>query len=162
LRHDRLRLLGRTTRRDLGFRRPRSSRAEPVADFHGYGSASSPMSRATERPSMSACARATQSSGVKGSSPELRASSSCSSARGGAAVREAAVVVPILPGTHEAARVLVEHGPPFDPAAVGLERHQVLLTTDEVVFLFESHLGEPALEALLAEPALLEIAAEWQ
>ena len=81
---------------------------------------------------------------------------------GGAAVREAAVVVPILPGTHEAARVLVEHGPPFDPAAVGLERHQVLLTTDEVVFLFESHLGEPALEALLAEPALLEIAAEWQ
>ena len=45
---------------------------------------------------------------------------------------------------------------------MGLERHQVLLTTDEVVFLFESHLGEPAFEALLAEPALLEIAAEWQ
>jgi hypothetical protein len=81
---------------------------------------------------------------------------------GGAAVRRAAVVVPIMPGTHEAARALIEHGPPFDPGAVGLERHQVYLTTDEVVFLFESHLGEPPLEALLADPALLEVAAEWQ
>jgi len=82
--------------------------------------------------------------------------------RAGSAVHRAAVVVPIDPGTHETVRELLAHGPPFDPGAVGLERHQVYLTTDEVVFLFESHVGEPAFEALLAEPALLEIAAGWQ
>jgi hypothetical protein len=81
---------------------------------------------------------------------------------GGAAVRRTAVIVPIEPGTHETVRALVAQGPPFDPEAVGLERHQVYLTTDEVVFLFESHLDQPALEALLAEPALLEVAAAWQ
>jgi hypothetical protein len=81
---------------------------------------------------------------------------------GGAPVRRTAVVVPILPGTHEQARALLAGGPPFDPGDVGLERHQVFLTPDEVVFLFESQLGEPSLEALLAEPALVEAAAAWQ
>jgi hypothetical protein len=81
---------------------------------------------------------------------------------GGQAVRRTAVIVPIEPGTHEQARALLAGGPPFDPEAIGLERHQVFLTTDEVVFLFESRLGEAALEALLAEPELLEAAAAWQ
>jgi hypothetical protein len=63
---------------------------------------------------------------------------------GGHAVGRAAVIVPIEPGTHERARELLAGGPPFDPEAVGLERHQVFLTTDEVVFLFESRLGAPA------------------
>jgi hypothetical protein len=81
---------------------------------------------------------------------------------GGQAVRRTAVIVPIEPGTHETARALLAGGPPFDPEAIGLDRHQVFLTTDEVVFLFEPRLGEPALEALLAEPELLEAAAAWQ
>jgi hypothetical protein len=81
---------------------------------------------------------------------------------GGAAVRRTAVVVPIEPGSHDAVRELVAQGPPFDPEAVGLDRHQIFLTPDEVVFVFESRLGEATLEALLADPAILEGAAAWQ
>jgi len=81
---------------------------------------------------------------------------------GGAAVRRTAVVLPIEPGCHDAVRELVAHGPPFDPDAAGLDRHQVFLTTDEVVFVFESRVGDAALEALLADPATLEGAAAWQ
>ena len=39
--------------------------------------------------------------------------------------------------------------PPFDPEALGLDRHQVFLTASEAVFIFESELGAGALESLL-------------
>ncbi|HEY8631028.1 MAG TPA: hypothetical protein VIL73_10900 [Gaiellaceae bacterium] len=60
-------------------------------------------------------------------------------------------------------RRLLEAGPPFDPEqTTGLDRHEVFLTSDEVVFVFESKLGAEALEPLLAEPELWEAAAAWR
>ena len=51
-------------------------------------------------------------------------------------------------------RALLADGPPFDPDALGLDRHQVFLTASEAVFVFESELGADALEPLLQEPEL--------
>jgi hypothetical protein len=74
-----------------------------------------------------------------------------------------AFVAPLKEGAFEAVRELLETGPPFDPErAQALERHEVFLTPNEVVFLFESPLGGAALEPLLAEPELWRAAASWQ
>ena len=78
---------------------------------------------------------------------------------GGSAVRRTVVVAPTEPGREEEVRELLAHGPPFDPEAAGLDRHQVFLTGEEAVFLFESRLAEPA---LLLDPAVLAGAAAWQ
>lgn len=43
----------------------------------------------------------------------------------------------LKPGCREEARALLEAGPPFDPAALGLGLHDVFLLDDEVLFLFE-------------------------
>jgi hypothetical protein len=81
---------------------------------------------------------------------------------GSEAARRTAVVVPLVPGAHEAARALLEQGPPFDLEQSGLERHEVFLTPDEVVFVFESRVGAEAWEPLLADPKLWERAAAWR
>jgi hypothetical protein len=75
--------------------------------------------------------------------------------------RRVAVVLPLREGSAEAVRLLLAHGPPFDPERIGLERHEVFLGSTEAVFLFESDLGACVLEPLLAEPALWERAAAW-
>jgi hypothetical protein len=80
---------------------------------------------------------------------------------GGAAARRTAVVLPIEPGSYERARALIEQGPPFDPERIGLDRHQVFLSPSEVVLIFESRVGEQALEALLSDPAILAEASAW-
>lgn len=76
--------------------------------------------------------------------------------------RRTAIVVPLKEGAHEAARSLLEAGPPFDPERSGLDRHEVFLTPQEVVFVFESRLGAEALEPLLGEPELWQRAAGWR
>jgi hypothetical protein len=50
------------------------------------------------------------------------------------------------------------------PAAAwfGLDRHEVFLTADEAIFVFESHLGVDALTSLLGDPKLWEAAAAWR
>lgn len=53
-----------------------------------------------------------------------------------------ALVVPLKPGARPKAESLLAQGPPFDPAGLGLEEHEVFLTDAEVVFVFE---GVPAL-----------------
>jgi hypothetical protein len=58
-------------------------------------------------------------------------------------------------------RDLLADGPPFDPAAVGLERHHVFLTDQEVVFLFEAP-TRSVLEQLVTDPSLWAAAATWQ
>jgi len=79
------------------------------------------------------------------------------------ATRRTALVIPLKKEAHEAVRRLLEAGPPFDPEqTTGLDRHEVFLTSDEVVFVFESKLGAEALEPLLAEPELWEAAAAWR
>lgn len=75
---------------------------------------------------------------------------------GARSARRLAIIVPLKQGAREEVRSLLEAGPPFDPNAVqGLDRHEVFLTSNEVVFLFESGLARDA----LAELSRLEI---WQ
>jgi hypothetical protein len=76
--------------------------------------------------------------------------------------RRVVVVVPLKPGEHASVTRLLEQGPPFDPAAIdGLDRHEVFVTSDEAVFVFESEFGADALAPLLADPKLWEAAAAW-
>ena len=75
--------------------------------------------------------------------------------------RRLTLVLPLLPGALAAVRALVAGGPPFDPDALGLDRHQVYLTEEEAIFVFESDLGAAALEPLLQSATLWESAAAW-
>jgi hypothetical protein len=65
-------------------------------------------------------------------------------------------VVPIRRGTAEAARRLVEEGPPFDVERLGLERHHVFVSEREVVFFFEGDSATAAVDALSKEPECAE------
>jgi hypothetical protein len=73
-----------------------------------------------------------------------------------------AVVVPIKRGTAEAARQLVEEGPPFEIEDLGLERHHVFLTEREVVFVFEGDSATTAINTLLRSPDVLRAAVRWR
>lgn len=53
------------------------------------------------------------------------------------ASRRLALVVPLKPGAKSRAESLLTEGPPFDPATVGLQDHEVFLTDEEAVFVFE-------------------------
>jgi hypothetical protein len=74
----------------------------------------------------------------------------------------AAVVVPIRRGTAEAARRLVEEGPPFDVERLGLERHDVFVSEREVVFFFEGDSAAAAVDALSRSPGVLNAAVSWR
>jgi hypothetical protein len=80
---------------------------------------------------------------------------------GADARRRTAFILPFKKGAKEQAQVLLASGPPFDPAETALDRHEVFLTVNEAVFVFESKLGVAALEPLLADPALWTSAAGW-
>jgi len=81
---------------------------------------------------------------------------------GSEASRRTALVLPLKKAAREAVRGLLESGPPFDPEQItGLDRHEVFLTSEEAVFVFESNLGAAALEPLLAEPAFWKAVAAW-
>jgi hypothetical protein len=75
--------------------------------------------------------------------------------------RRIAIVLPLREEAHEAVRVLLAAGPPFDPEALELDRHLVFLTASEAVFVFESKLGADALEPLLQQPELWQSVAAW-
>ncbi len=47
------------------------------------------------------------------------------------------VVARLKNGTHDQATELIAAGPPFEPGALGFERHAVYLSSEEVIFLFE-------------------------
>lgn len=82
---------------------------------------------------------------------------------GAQASRRLIVIVPLKPDAHAGVERLLKQGPPFDPAAIeGLDRHEVFVTSDEAVFVFESELGAQALAPLLADPKLWEAAAGWR
>jgi len=77
--------------------------------------------------------------------------------------RRVVVIVPLKPDAYGSVSRLLKQGPPFDPAAMpGLDRHEVYLTSEEAVFVFESQLGADALAPLLADPKLWEAAAAWR
>ena len=73
-----------------------------------------------------------------------------------------AVVVPIKRGTAEAARRLVEEGPPFEVERLGLERHHVFVSEREVVFFFEGDSASAAVDALSRSPRVLNAAVRWR
>lgn len=72
----------------------------------------------------------------------------------------AAVVLPLFPGSTDVAKRLLADGPPFDPDALGLERHTVYLTDEEAVFIFEWR-GDTSLESILAQPGVWDVASTW-
>jgi hypothetical protein len=81
---------------------------------------------------------------------------------GASKTRRVLVVLPLKPDAHEPVSALLKQGPPFDPASIeGLDRHEVYVTGDEVVFVFESALGADALAPLLADPKLWERVSAW-
>ena len=76
--------------------------------------------------------------------------------------RRIVVVLPLKPDAHASVGALLRQGPPFDPGSIeGLDRHEVYLTADEAVFVFESALGADALAPLLADPKLWESVSAW-
>jgi hypothetical protein len=72
-----------------------------------------------------------------------------------------AVVVPIRKQKRDKVQELLDEGPPFEPEASGLERHQVFLTDNEVVFVFEAAPGF-SLRQLLGDTSVLAGAAAWR
>ncbi|HUK94012.1 MAG TPA: hypothetical protein VLU96_03040 [Gaiellaceae bacterium] len=79
------------------------------------------------------------------------------------ASRRLALVVPLKPDSHDAVRDLLAQGPPFDPEQIpGLDRHEVFLSRDEAVFVFDSGAGADALSPLLADPDFLKTAVSWR
>jgi hypothetical protein len=76
--------------------------------------------------------------------------------------RRIVVVLPLKPDAHEPVSALLKQGPPFDPASIEeLDRHEVYLTGEEAIFVFESALGADALAPLLADPKLWELLSAW-
>ena len=78
-------------------------------------------------------------------------------------LRRMTVVLPIKPESHASVHALLEGGPPFDPEQLeGLDRHEVFLTPQEVIFLFDSRFGLEAFAKLIADPGLWPSAAAWR
>jgi len=73
----------------------------------------------------------------------------------------AVVVLPLKQGMNTRAAEMLHHGPPFDPSEVGLARHQVFLTENEVVFLFEAH-DLDAAERLIGDGSFWKAAVAWE
>ena len=70
-------------------------------------------------------------------------------------------MLPLAGGASERVAELLRKGPPFDPAEIGLGRHQVFLTEREAIFLFESVSAEAA-ERLLSSSRVWAAAAAWK
>lgn len=76
-------------------------------------------------------------------------------------LEQVAVVARLREGMHERARVLIAEGPPFDPRASGLDKNDVFLTDDAVVFLFEGREIREFVQRLSQDPNLWEAAVDW-
>jgi hypothetical protein len=75
--------------------------------------------------------------------------------------RQVVIVVPLKSGARTWVHGLLELGPPFDPEDAGLERHQVFLTDQEAVFVFEAP-DQSVLDRLAKSPRLRWAAAAWR
>lgn len=72
------------------------------------------------------------------------------------------VVLPLKKDAHERARALLAKGPPFDLERTGFDRHEVFLTDQEVVFVFEAPGSAATLKLPGEDPSLWRVAAAWQ
>jgi hypothetical protein len=71
------------------------------------------------------------------------------------------VVARLKEGTGEQVRALITDGPPFDAETSGLDRHEVLLCDDTVIFLFEGEQISEAVTQLVQHPELWKAAVHW-
>jgi len=71
------------------------------------------------------------------------------------------VVLPIKRGTRARAKRLLEKGLPFDPKAAGLESHEILVSDEEVVFVFEAS-GQHFRDRLVAEASAWTAGGAWK
>jgi hypothetical protein len=75
---------------------------------------------------------------------------------------EVAVVVPLQKGRMAQAKELVAQGPPFDPAALGLTRHEVFLSADKAIFVFAGPHVRAKLERMTRDPTLWRVGIAWR
>lgn len=75
---------------------------------------------------------------------------------------QVAVIVPLKPGCMTQAKELVAQGPPFDPRALDLRRHEVVLTEREAIFVFVGPRVREKLERAVANPSLLRAGLAWR
>jgi hypothetical protein len=73
-----------------------------------------------------------------------------------------AVVVPLRPGSYEAAGRLVEAGPPFQLADSPLDGHCVFLNDREALFIFEGPDAQNIVEEIIGEASVWAAATEWR
>ena len=71
-----------------------------------------------------------------------------------------AVVVPLHQEKRREAERLLVKGPPFDPERAGLERHEVFLSDEEAIFVFEAA-SAVSLQELLSDARVWIGAAGW-
>ena len=68
-----------------------------------------------------------------------------------------AIIARLKEGTAHRAAELIDRGPPFDLAEIGLTSHSVFLSAKEVVFVFEGHQVEWLVDDLVDDPFQHEI-----
>jgi hypothetical protein len=71
------------------------------------------------------------------------------------------VVAPLRPGGAERARELLDAGPPFDLEGSPFEAHEVFLTPNEVVFVFDGGKSSEAVKLAAEDPAVWRAAKAW-
>jgi hypothetical protein len=72
-----------------------------------------------------------------------------------------AVVLPLKPGARARVEELLAGGPPFDPQAAGLERHEVFVSDEGAVFVFEAP-ERHILDRLAVEAPVWAAAQAWK
>jgi hypothetical protein len=75
---------------------------------------------------------------------------------------EVAIVVPLRKARIAQAKELVAQGPPFDPASLGLTRHEVFLTADKAIFVFAGPHVRAKLERMTRDPTLWHVGIAWR
>jgi hypothetical protein len=75
---------------------------------------------------------------------------------------QVSVILPIRRGRIAQARELVEQGPPFDPAVLGLASHEVFVTDEEAIFVFKGRNVRRMLERLTRDPTLWQAGLAWR
>ena len=68
------------------------------------------------------------------------------------------VVAPLKPGAEARARELLDEGPPIDLEGSAFNAHEVFVTPQEVVFVFE---GNETLSLTAGDPGIWRAAKDW-
>jgi hypothetical protein len=71
------------------------------------------------------------------------------------------VVAPIKPGSMDRARELLDEGPPFALEDTPFDAHEVFLTVNEVVFVFEGRDDGVAMAFDVGDPLIARVAQAW-